>query len=58
MEVCVRTVEAHRARLVKKINVSSLRELLHIAIAVAAAELEESRSQSYQEAAQLGYVTR
>jgi FixJ family two-component response regulator len=46
MKVCVRTVEAHRARLAKKINVSSLRELLDIAIALATAELSENPPRS------------
>lgn len=58
MEVCVRTVEAHRARLTKKINVSSLRELLDIAIALATTQLAQSRSQSLEVAAQLGYLER
>lgn len=58
MEVCVRTVEAHRARLAKKINVSSLRELLDIAIALATAELAESRSQLLHGKTRLGHVAR
>lgn len=58
MKVCVPTVEAHRARLAKKINVSSLRELLDVVVALATAELATSRPHAIQGAAQLRHMAR
>jgi len=46
MGVSVRTVEVHRASLAKKLNVSSLRELLDIAIALSTVDAPGSRPQS------------
>lgn len=63
MKVCVPTAEAHRAHLAKKINakkinVSSLRELLDMVIALATAELAASRPHADQAAAQLRNMAR
>ncbi len=53
MKVSVRTVETYRARLSKKTNVSSLRELFDIAIALATGHLSEGDTSSSHDVSEL-----